>query len=459
MLSAPSALALFYNVAFAVATPITGDLVKRTTEPGCDPEPKIGSKRFFLKLGLSALLALLGGAFAELTNSLMASDALHLRVLANAANDPKERANAEAVLSLMEKGKHWILVTLLLCNIVINESLPIFLDSEIGGGIAAIFISTATIVIFGQSAFIFQRVSQRRRLAVPYTVYNRILIIHITPTNADRIIPKAVCAQYGLAVGAKSATPVLILMYLLSPITYPIAKVLGWARGTEVPKTYKKAELKSLLQFHRNTNVGSYLSPTEESALPLTDGEVNILNGVLSLSEKGVTDIMTPMDDVVTLSADQLLDHETMDKILASGYSRFPVHEPDQPLSFRGFLLVKKLLLYDPSQPKRVGEFRLTVLPEARPTINCFQALDYFRTGRAHLLLISKTPGQSGGALGIVSLEDIFEAMISDQIVDETDLYEDKHTKRRAERQSTAAIMRGIVERQNFKRRMSDDDF
>ncbi|KAG8913647.1 hypothetical protein FRC01_004447 [Tulasnella sp. 417] len=403
----------------------------------------------------------------------MASDALHLRVLANAANDPKESANAEAVLSLMEKGKHWILVTLLLCNIVINESLPIFLDSEIGGGIAAIFISTATIVVFGQ------RVSPRRWLAVPYTVYNRILIIQITSTNADRIIPKAVCAKYGLAVGARSATPVLILMYLLSPITYPIAKLLGWARGTEVPKTYKKAELKSLLQFHRNTSVGSYLSPTEESALPLTDGEVNILNGVLSLSEKGVTDIMTPMDDVVTLSADRVLDHETMDKILASGYSRFPVHEPDQPLSFRGFLLVKKLLLYDPSQPKRVGEFRLTVLPEARPTINCFQALDYFRTGRAHLLLISKTPGQSGGALGIVSLEapspitstyasfrptetmkkDIFEAMISDQIVDETDFYEDQPTKRRAERQSTAAIMRGIVERQNFKRRMSDDDF
>lgn len=62
---------------------------------------------------------------------------------------------------------------------------------------------------------------------------------------------------------------------------------------------------------------------------------------------------------------------------LTSGYSRFPVHEPNKPLSFRGFLLVKKLLLYDPSKPKRVGEFKLTVLPEARPTISCFQALDY----------------------------------------------------------------------------------
>ncbi|KAG8920433.1 hypothetical protein FRC00_010034 [Tulasnella sp. 408] len=171
--------------------------------------------------------------------------------------------------------------------------------------------------------------------------------------------------------------PVLVLMYILSPIAYPIAKLLDWALGKEGPTTYKKAELKSFLQFHRNTNVSSYMSPTEESPLPLTDEEIGILNGVLSLSEKRVTDIMTPMHDVVTLSADQVLDHEMVDKILTSGYSRFPVHEPHQPLSFRGFLLVKKLLLYDPSQPKRVGEFRLTVLPEAKPTISCFQALDY----------------------------------------------------------------------------------
>lgn len=62
---------------------------------------------------------------------------------------------------------------------------------------------------------------------------------------------------------------------------------------------------------------------------------------------------------------------------LTSGYSRFPVHEKDKPLSFMGFLLVKRLLLYDPSTPKKVSELKLTVLPEARPTISCFQALDY----------------------------------------------------------------------------------
>jgi hypothetical protein len=39
------------------------------------------------------------------------------------------------------------------------------------------------------------------------------------------------------------------------------------------------------------------------------------------------------------------------------------------------------------------------------PDINCFQALDYFQTGRAHLLLVTKTPGTAGGALGVITLE------------------------------------------------------
>jgi len=167
----------------------------------------------------------------------------------------------------------------------------------------------------------------------------------------------------------------------------------------------------------------------------------------LSLNEKKATHIMTPIEDVVTLSADQLLDHDMVDHILTSGYSRFPVHEKGKPLSFLGFLLVKRLLLYDPSSPKKVGEFRLTVLPEAKPSISCFQALDYFQTGRSHLLLISNTPGIPGGALGVVTLEDIIEEIISEEIVDETDVYEDMHTKRHAKRQSTAAVMKGIVER------------
>lgn len=48
---------------------------------------------------------------------------------------------------------------------------------------------------------------------------------------------------------------------------------------------------------------------------------------------------------------------------------------------------------------------------------------------------------------------DIIEEIISEEIVDETDVYEDMHTKRRAKRQSTASVMKGIVERTERIRR------
>jgi len=225
-------------------------------------------------------------------------------------------------------------------------------------------------------------------------------------------------------------------MYLLAPIAWPIAKLLDYVLGKNEINTYKKAELKSFLQFHR----------TGEE--PLRDDEISILNGVLELNTKRVESIMTPMKDVVTVSADTILDAHKVESLLLSGYSRFPVHEPGNPLAFRGLLLIKKLLTYDPSQCWPVSKFLLSVLPEARPTINCFQALDYFQTGRAHLLLVSNTPGLAGGAIGVITLEDIIEEIISEEIVDETDQYEDNQSKRRAKRMTTAAVMRGIVERE-----------
>jgi len=157
---------------------------------------------------------------------------------------------------------------------------------------------------------------------------------------------------------------------------------------------------------------------------------------------------MTSMKDVVTLSADAILDDKLVETMLLSGYSRFPVHEPHDPDSFIGLLLIKKLIKYDPAQALPVGRMPLGILPEAQPSINCFQALDYFQTGRAHLLLISRTPGKPGGAIGVITLEDIIEEILSEEIVDETDRYQDNVTKQQAKRITSAAVMRGIVERQ-----------
>ena len=107
--------------------------------------------------------------------------------------------------------------------------------------------------------------------------------------------------RYGLYVGATCAPLVLVVMFLLgtisslsilsgandsmllAPIAYPIAKLLDYVLGVGHHQMYKKAELKSFLQFHRTA---------EE---PLRDDEIAILNGVLELNTKDVEAIMTPL--------------------------------------------------------------------------------------------------------------------------------------------------------------------
>ena len=64
----------------------------------------------------------------------------------------------------------------------------------------------------------------------------------------------AVCARYGLRIGAATAPFVLALMYLEFPIAYPIAKLLDYLLGEETGTLYKKAELKTFVGLHRRAS-------------------------------------------------------------------------------------------------------------------------------------------------------------------------------------------------------------
>ena len=72
-------------------------------------------------------LVILGGIFAGLTLGLMGLDMVNLQVLSSSGNE-EERRNANTVLRLLERGRHWVLVVLLLGNVIVNETLPVFLS-------------------------------------------------------------------------------------------------------------------------------------------------------------------------------------------------------------------------------------------------------------------------------------------------------------------------------------------
>ncbi|CAK7272044.1 cell agglutination protein Mam3 [Sporothrix epigloea] len=329
----------------------------------------------------SVVLVLLGGAFAGLTIALMGQDSIYLQVLSRDDTDPQQK-NAKRVGELLKRGKHWVLVTLLLSNVIVNETLPVVLDRCLGGGIAAVVGSTLLIVVFGE------------------------------------VLPQSICVRYGLQIGGIMAKPVLALMWLLAPIAWPTAKILDHALGEDHGTVYKKSGLKTLVTLHRSLG---------EVSERLNQDEVTIISAVLDLKEKPVSSVMTPMEDVFTMSEDTILDEKMMDMILSAGYSRIPIHEPYNPTNFVGMLLVKILITYDPDDKSRVSEFPLATLPETRPETSCLDIVNFFQEGKSHMVLVSQYPGEDHGALGVVTLEDVIEELIGEEIIDESDVYIDVH--------------------------------
>lgn len=211
---------------------------------------------------------------------------------------------------------------------------------------------------------------------------------------------------------------VLALMYFMSPIAWPVAKLLDRLLGEDHGTIYKKAGLKTLVTLHKTLG---------EAGEQLNSDEVTIISAVLDLKEKAVGGIMTPMEDVFTMSADTVLDERTMDLILSQGYSRIPIHAPDNHMNFVGMLLVKMLITYDPEDCKTVRDFALATLPETRPETSCLDIVNFFQEGKSHMVLVSEFPGEDTGALGVVTLEDVIEELIGEEIIDESDVFIDVH--------------------------------
>lgn len=98
----------------------------------------------------------------------MGQDQVYLQVIAESGSGNNKR-DAQKVLKVLQLGRHWVLVSLLLSNVITNETLPIILDQDVKGGWFAVLASTILIVIFGE------------------------------------IIPQSICAKHGLAIGAWSS--------------------------------------------------------------------------------------------------------------------------------------------------------------------------------------------------------------------------------------------------------------
>jgi len=142
---------------------------------------------------------------------------------------------------------------------------------------------------------------------------------------------------------------------------------------------------------------------------------------------------MTPLKHTFMLSVDEKLNFETIAKIFKTGYSRIPVYEITRN-NVIGLLFVKDLIFVDPEDEVPTRNFVKIFgrgVHIVWPTDRLGDVLRELKQGRSHMALVrdvnSDHPEQDPfyEIKGIITLEDIIEEILGDEIVDETDAFVD----------------------------------
>jgi len=220
-------------------------------------------------------------------------------------------------------------------------------------------------------------------------------------------------------------------MWLTSPITWPISKLLDYFLGTEHSTLFRRAEFKELITIHANMNQG-----------PLSRDETNIIKGALEVKGKNAKECMTPLEKVFMLDIKTPLNKETVSQMIQNGFSRIPVYDGSRN-NIKGVLLIKSLitlLVYDIGQkrPGSVEELELHPCLTFSGNTPLYTVLGQFQTGRSHMGIIVSEGTQQ--ILGILSMEDILEELLQTDIVDETDVFVDITRQIKVNKQAQAAV-------------------
>ncbi|MDA9556256.1 CNNM family magnesium/cobalt transport protein CorC [Vibrio sp.] len=155
----------------------------------------------------------------------------------------------------------------------------------------------------------------------------------------------------------------------------------------------------------------------------------DMLEGVMSIADMRVRDIIIPRSQMVTIDKESNLD-EIISIISDAQHSRYPVINEDKD-HVEGMLLAKDLLRYLGSNS---SEFRIdevlrpaVVVPESK---RVDRLLKEFREERYHMAIVVD---EFGGVSGLITIEDILEQIVG-EIEDEFDDDEENDIRKLSKR-------------------------
>lgn len=270
----------------------------------------------------------------------------------------------------LRRATHLSLSAILLVNIAAVSTTSLVLDSVFYGVVAAI-LATLLTVIFGE------------------------------------IFPQAFFLRNALKVSALFAPFLRTIIILSWPISRPLQLLLDRLFRDESRHLQTRHELGLMLSEHLGTNESE-----------LDEDEVGIMRGALQLSEKRVRDIMTPINKVYWLLPHAIIGGRRIDEIKATGFSRIPIFNKEKTICF-GVVLVKQLVDIDfDERPPRIDELPLHAVQPVGSMTALDTMLRKFIGARTHLMPIEK----DGKIIGVVTIEDLIEEIVGQEIEDETDI-------------------------------------
>jgi magnesium and cobalt exporter, CNNM family len=243
----------------------------------------------------------------------------------------------------------------------------------------------------------------------------------------SEIIPKLLGVVYCRAIAPAVALPWAALIRLLYPLIWLAEKLAARIHPEEPPLAAPEEEVEQL----------AMISAEEGSILPL---EARLVQNVLRLDEVKAVDILTPRSVVFKLSADATIG-QVRDSVKQWRQSRVPVYDEDDQENWIGLVLARDILT-SMAQDQFDRKLRTLMRPLhfVPETAKGHELLRDFLKKRSHLFGVLD---EYGGIEGVVSLEDVMESIIGEEIVDELD---------------TAADLQEDARRRNLSQRKREEE-
>ncbi len=224
----------------------------------------------------------------------------------------------------------------------------------------------------------------------------------------SEIVPKTIGAVYWSRLAGPTAFFVQGLIIILYPVVWLSERVTRLiARGQDL-HVFSREEFLAMARVGENTG-------------HLQKKESRIIRNLFRFDSLKITDIMTPRT-VISALPEEMPIAGAMQLLTRTPFSRLPLYRKGLD-DISGFILKNDALIYN---ARGRGEEKLKSLrrdiravPES---ISLSNLLEDLLQERRHIALVVD---EYGGTKGLVTLEDLFEALMGMEIMDETDNVED----------------------------------